>query len=205
MDYSALKGIPIDYLVSSPLLASARGNKALAEVNLDCFLRLAFADGTGKKSDPRLLTFKLQRPYQEQIEVPAVPGQPDADPPVAAVPATSKTGDWKMQELEVQAPCAALLPLPALLVDKISIDFTTSMSNESSTTVSAGAEVSASGGAFGFTFSAKVTTNVENTRSSKQECTYTFHVEASQYPQAEGMSKLCDIFASVIEPLPKTT
>ena len=184
MDYSALKGIPIEYLVSGPLIASAQGNGALADVNLNVFLKLAYEDGTGADPKPRLLAFELERPYQEND-------------------ATGKLLDWKTQAISVNVPCAALLPLPALMVDKISIDFTTSMSNESTTSVAVGAEVSASGGAFGFAFSAKVTTNVENQRSSKQECTYTFHVEASQQPQAEGMSKLCDIFASVIEPMPK--
>lgn len=184
MDYGQLKGIPIEYLVTGPLLAGARGNMALAEVNIDCFLKLAYKDGKGDDSTPRLLTFELERPYQANT--------------------ANGLGAWEKQKISVTAPCAALLPLPALLVDKITIDFTTTISQESSTTVKVGSEVSASGGMFGWTVSAKVTTDVEHQRSSKQECTYQFHVEASQQPQAEGMSKLCDIFSSVIEPLPST-
>jgi hypothetical protein len=183
MDYSALKGIPIDHLVSAPLIASARGNGALSEVNLEVFLKLAFLDGTGKKPAPRMLTFDLERPYQTNK-------------------ADGTAGAWTKQALQVNVPCAALLPLPALMVDKISIDFTTSMSNETVDKVEVGVEVGAEGGFGAFSFTAKVTTNVENQRTSKQECTYQFHVEASQQPQAEGMSKLCDIFASVIEPMP---
>ena len=187
LDYSALKGIPMEHLVGGPLIASAQGNLALSEVNLNYFLKLAYEDpkSTGEGSKPRMLTFNLERPFQKNGEKGGLE--------VA----------WEKQSIEVNVPCAALLPLPALLVDKISIDFTTSISNESSTSVQVGSEIGVEGGAFGWSVSAKVTTNVDNQRSSKQECTYNFHVEASQQPQAEGMSKLCDIFASVIEPMPK--
>jgi hypothetical protein len=186
IDYSKLKGIPIEHLVSGPLLASARSNNALAEVNLGVFLQLAFEDGTGEERKPRMLAFDLERPIQ-------------------TLASDGEATTWGSQKIAVNVPCAALLPLPSLLVDKITLDFTTSMSNESTTSVKVGAEVSAKGGFFGVSFSAKVTTDVENSRSSKQECTYTFHVEASQQPQTEGMSKLCDIFATVIEPLPAPT
>ena len=180
MDYSALKGIPIEHLVSGPLLAGAQSNLALAEVNINCFLQLAFKDAKG--GEARLITFTLERPYQN-----------------------SDTNEWSTQSITVNAPCAALLPLPALLIDKITVDFTTSISNESSTSVKVGTEVEGKVGFGWWSASAKVTTDVEHQRSSKQECTYQFHVEASQQPAAEGMAKLTDIFASVIEPMPASS
>lgn len=51
--------------------------------------------------------------------------------------------------------------------------------------------------------SGKVTSSRENTRSTNQTAKYQVHVTASQQRPTEGLSKLIDIMASCIEPLPK--
>jgi len=81
-----------------------------------------------------------------------------------------------------------------LLIDRVDFDFqmeVTETNSEKSTS------------------SADVSTNIqpngssrENTRSTNQTAKYQVHVSASQQRQTEGLSKLMDIMASCIEPIP---
>ena len=50
--------------------------------------------------------------------------------------------------------------------------------------------------------SGKVSSSRENTRSTNQTAKYQVHVSARQQRQTEGLSKLMDIMASCVEPLP---
>ncbi|RHU30331.1 DUF2589 domain-containing protein [Parabacteroides sp. TM07-1AC] len=103
-------------------------------------------------------------------------------------------GAIKPMEQTVEAPFIGLVPIPSLLIDRVDIDFqmeVTETNSEKSTS------------------SADVSTNIqpngssrENTRSTNQTAKYQVHVSASQQRQTEGLSKLMDIMASCIEPIP---
>lgn len=109
------------------------------------------------------------------------------------------------EEQKIQAPFIGLVPIPSLLVDRVDIDFQMevtstetnkdNMSSDVSTNISSGWFVKAE-------ISDKVSTSRENTRSTNQTDKYQVHVSASQQPQTEGLSKLMDIMASCIEPMP---
>ncbi len=175
--YSSLNGIPIDYLVATPLLAAGRANLALAQ-NLEEFINeIAFEDGPG--SNTNLVTFDLTRPY--------------TDP---------NTGELKTETIKVEAPLIGLIPLPALLVDNVTVNFSTTVNTSTSTNTSVNANVAASYGFGAFQMSGSVSTSVSHMRSSNQSATYTFQVQADQQPATEGMGKLMDVFASTIEPIP---
>lgn len=88
--FDQLKGIPIDYLIASPLIASARANMALAEVMTEFVAELGFEDD-GKTT--RIIEFELTREIQD--------------------PSTKK---FEPPTITVQAPLLALVPLPALLI-----------------------------------------------------------------------------------------
>ena len=48
--------------------------------------------------------------------------------------------------------------------------------------------------------SGKVATHKENTRKTDNSAKYNVSVHAEQLPQTEGMSKLCDMLNTMIEP-----
>lgn len=179
--YSALKGIPIDYLVSAPLMAAARANLALAQNMEEFIFQIAYKDGK-VSTDPKdlnVIQFGLTRPY--------------TDP---------NTKQVKTETIQVTVPLIGIVTIPALLVDNVTIDFTASVDQSTNDSVGVNANVAASYGFGGFSVSGSVTTTVNNTRSTDYSGKYTFHVQADQQPATEGMSQMMDIIASTITPIP---
>lgn len=178
------KGLPMRELISAPLIAAAEAQRQLASTAWDFYEKIAFHDKPDEKGhkvgDTRIVEFTVNRPVQQN-------------------------GEIVMAEQKVQAPFIGLVPIPSLLIDRIDVDFQmevtaaeTSKSNFSSdvsTSISSGWFVKAE-------ISGKVSTSRENTRSTNQTAKYQVHVSASQQPQTEGLSKLMDIMASCIEPIP---
>ncbi|WP_420829478.1 DUF2589 domain-containing protein [Nannocystis pusilla] len=142
--------------------------------------KLAY-DGDPKAGKVNMVTFQLNRPV------------------------TSGTGQISQQAITVNAPLMALVPIPALPCRRRPCRSrwrSRSTVDTSSTTASAG---SSFGGTFwGFTasISGSVTTSSSNTRSTDHSAKYDISARATQQPPAEGMSRLNQIFASVIEPIP---
>jgi len=173
---SSFKGLPMRELISAPLIAVNEAQQQLAASTLDYYNKIAF-DDEGKT---RCLEFDLERPVQTP-------------------------GSIGKQDIHVKAPFIGMVPIPALLIDNVNINFqmevtdaSTSKSTESSelstdvTTKWFGTSVSVQG---------KVGAARENTRSTNQTAKYQVSVSASQQPPTEGLSKLMDIMASCVEPL----
>ena len=179
--YGTLKGIPIDYLVSAPLMAAGRANISLAQSMEEFVFQVGFEGGDPTKGTNNIV-FNLQRPY--------------TDP---------NTNEVTTQTITVTCPLLGLVPIPALLVDNVTVDFTTSIDTSSSTTTSTAATIDASYRGAGFTVSGQVTASRQQMRQSNQSATYTFHVEASQQPATEGMGKLMDVMASCVTPIPTSS
>jgi hypothetical protein len=112
--------------------------------------------------------------------------------------------------VKVKAPFLGLVPIPALLIDDVQIDFqmevtdTTTSADKSEKEASVSAE--ATYGVLAFkakvNVSGKVSSSRENTRSTNQTAKYQVHVSARQQRPPEGLSKLMDILAASVEPLP---
>lgn len=179
--FGQLKGVPIDYLISTPLIAAARSNMALATVMLE-FIDMIGFDKDGKT---RLITFNLERPYED--------------------PVTKKWAE-KPQQIKVEAPLLGLVPIPALLIDSVDINLTVKIddtltaTSNTDTSTKVGAEADWGWGSA--TFSGSVSTSQSNTRTTDQSATFTVDVRAQQQPLPEGMARLMDVMASCITPLP---
>ena len=180
--FGQLKGVPIDYLIATPLISSARANLALASVMAEFINEIGFL----KDGKTRKITFTLTRPVQNMT----------ADPP-----------KYDKYEVEVEAPLLALVPLPALLIDTVNIDLTVEISNKTQQKATderkAELKVGAGWGAFSASFTGSYSLKQENTRDTNQTAKYEVRVVARQQPLPEGMSKLMDVFASTIVPLEK--
>mgnify|MGYP000218872456 CR=1 FL=1 len=180
------KGLPMRELIGGPLFAAAEAQEKLASIAWDYYQKIAYdtnADGTPDTTKTRLLKFQLERPVVE--------GGVVSD---------------KVQKVNVKAPFIGLVPIPSLLVDRIDVDFQMEVTETNTSKDQSDEELSTdiSSKWFGVNvgISGKVSSSRENTRSTNQTAKYQVHVTASQQQQTEGLSKLMDIMAACIEPIP---
>ena len=179
------KGLPMRELIGGPLFAAAEAQEKLASIAWDYYQKIAYnTDGNGvSDGTTRLLEFTLDRPVVQD-------GVVSAD----------------NNKVTVKAPFIGLVPIPSLLIDRVDVDFQMEVTDTNSTTDNTSAEASTniSSKWFGVNvgISGKVSSSRENTRSTNQTAKYQVHVTASQQKQTEGLSKLMDIMASCIEPIP---
>lgn len=179
-------GLPLGLLVCSPIIEVAKGQAELCRVYLEYVFKLAYADGQppqkGQKKDANMISFTLNRPV------------------------TSGSGQISQQAIEVNAPLMALVPIPAFTMQEATVSFTMEVKESavdtSSTTASVGSSFGGSFWGFSASISGSVTTASSNTRSTDNSAKYDITAKAVQQPPAEGMSRLNQIFASVIEPIP---
>ena len=109
------------------------------------------------------------------------------------------------QDVTVQAPFIGLVPLPNLLIDDIQVDFQMEVTATETSTEKSSTEGSSSTNCFGgwsVNVGGKVSSSRENTRSTNQTARYQVDESNRQQRQTEGLSKLKDILASCVEPLP---
>lgn len=183
------KGLPMRELIGGPLFAAAEAQERLASIALDYYNRIAFYGkderksdgGTAKEGDTRILKFTVNRPVEKAGVMTTIPQT-------------------------VEAPFIGMVPIPSLLIDRIDIDFQMEVTDTNTEKATTTTDVSSSISAKWFTvqanISGKVSSSRENTRTTNQTAKYQVHVTASQQPQTEGLSKLMDIMASCIEPIP---
>lgn len=179
----SFEALPIDQLICAPILAVAQGQSELCRVYLDHLFELAFEkDQSGNLTDnARVIKFNLTR----NIITP--------------------DGDVKPQTVLVEAPLLALVPVPSFTMDETTVRFTMEVKEVSTSKNKTESQASATAGfskwGFKAEVSGKVTTSSENTRSSDHSAKYEIFARAVQQQPVEGMSKLTQIFASVIEPI----
>ena len=182
--------LPLDMWIVAPLMATARGNAALAETTLDYVRRIAFENPDEPDSAPRLLTFNVERKYKKPTE-----------------------DGFGSETLQIVAPVLALLPIPALLVDEVQIEFSTSVtqiksdaeSSSSKKTVSSKSDQSSflpGTNSASTQLTGGLSVQSDHTRKSDYRSTYTFKLRASQQEVPEGMARLTDMMSAVMEPTP---
>lgn len=178
------RGLPMRDLIGGPLFAAAEAQEKLASIAWDYYQRIAYkTDNNGKPTEEtRLLKFNLNRPVVEDGVV------------------------GKVLKQTVEAPFIGLVPIPSLLIDRVDVDFQMEVTDTNTEKTNSSSEVSTDISAKWFGVTAKVAGKVsssrENTRSTNQTAKYQVHVTATQQPQTEGLSKLMDIMAACIEPVP---
>lgn len=174
-------GLPIAELIAAPLTAACDSQKRLAQSAFEFMTEIGYSDTD--QHTPRLLSFKLERPVE---------------------------GAADTQQVQVNAPFLGLVPLPALLIDDVQIDFQMEVTTTETTKSNVNTEVSTNvNSSFKFgcfakgsvSVNGKVSTSRENTRSTNQTAKYHVHVSARQQPPTEGLSKLMDIMAACVEPV----
>jgi hypothetical protein len=179
---SQFNSVPIETLICSPILAVAKGQQALIQVYLDTVNKLAFAsDGKGgSTAATNLLKMTVNRSVSDN------------------------NGKISQKPYTIEAPLISLVPVPALTMDEITVDFDMEVSAHEETTDTShsegGFEASYSA-PFGFSgsISGKVSSDSQHKRSTDSSATYKIHARAVQQPPSEGMAKLTAIMAQGME------
>jgi hypothetical protein len=182
---SQFNSVPIETLICSPILAVAKGQQALIQVYLDTVNKLAFKpDDQGALTDEtNILSMNVTRSTVDQ------------------------TGAVIPKNFTIEAPLIAMVPIPALTMDEITVDFNMEVSaheetdDKSSSEGSFEAKYSAPFG-FSGSVSGKVSSDSEHKRSSDSSATYTIHARAVQQPPSEGMAKLTALMAHGMDLIP---
>lgn len=179
--FASLQGIPIDFLIATPLISTARANMALATVMAEFINEIGF--DPKDKGKARIVSFKLTRMVQDPV-----------------------TQKFSEQTITVNAPLLGLVPIPALLVQSVNIDLTINVSSSLQTVDTSKADASLTLGAtWGWgnaSFTGSYSTSSTNTRTTDNSAKYEVQVVAQQQPLPEGMSRLMDVMASCITPIP---
>ncbi|QQO10140.1 DUF2589 domain-containing protein [Breznakiella homolactica] len=178
------KGIPMGELIGAPLTAACEAQIRLAQATFNFVKQIAFEDEKGTQT--RLVKFKLQRPTE------------------------TPTGYDKV-DIEVQAPFLGLVPIPALLIEDVNVEFQMEVAATEQSKTNTAAEVNTTAKASWGLFSkasievqGKVTSSRENTRSTNQTAKYQVRVNARQQVPTEGLSRLMDVMAQCTAPLPSS-
>lgn len=184
-----LSSIPMEHLISAPLTASIKAQRQLGVEMINFVNMLAYGtEGTtGNAGNQEIMTLpmSLERPV------------------------THDDGAISSNTVTVAPPILGLVPVPALLIESVDINFSMEIhtvdASKSSSSKEVGGKAAASGGFGPYKASVEVTGKMssqrENTRSTDKTAKYDVTVHAAHQPPTEGMSKLMDLLASTVEPI----
>ena len=179
---SSFAGLPIESLICGPIIAAAKGQQELTAVYVDGLMKLAYKDGQSG-GETNTLDFNLDRPVQ------------------------NNDGTVATQQVKISAPLLSLVPVPAFMMDELTVDFNMEVKNSDLSSTETKADVSTTlSYKSWFGLSTQITGNVSSDSSHKREtdssATYQIHARAIQQPPSEGMAKLTALFAQAMEPIP---
>ncbi len=166
-------------------LEAFQGQQALIDAYLDTIDQPAFkeeGEESSKKTTTRTLAFDPERSVQQLDETYIKLPEPES------------------------APLLSLVPIPPFMADDMNVNFSMGDQSQSDETSTQDSKVSTSTGFEGWGLNPSITGEVESSSSASRTNSSTAKldtiVQASQQPQSEGLSKLTDLFASMMS-LPK--
>ena len=110
------KGLPMRELIAAPLIAAAEAQQELAATAWNFYQQIAFDGKSGNKA--RILEFDVERPIQQNEKMTTI-------------------------KQTVKAPFIGLVPIPALLIDRVDVDFQMEVTDTSNVKSTTNAEVEA--------------------------------------------------------------
>lgn len=168
-------GLPMEQLIGAPLRAAADASLQLAESTAE-FIRKVGFDGKGKV---RTAAFGYQR------------SNPNED------------GTSSLEEMQVEIPLLAVVPVPNLQVDQVNllfdIEVKQSERREASIELSAGA--SGKLGALKVGITGSVSAHQTNTRSTDNSAKYHVDIRAANHGTPEGLARVLDMIAANMTPM----
>ncbi|MBQ7158675.1 MAG: DUF2589 domain-containing protein [Treponema sp.] len=153
-------------LITAPLEAAAQAQFALAKNTADFISEVGFEKDYKGNERIRTVRFEMTPPGNETAS------------------------------LSVQAPLIAVVPIPSLALEEVTVQFQMEVNSATKTTENASggnthAEVSVKG---------KVSSDAANTRETNQSAKYQIQVKAKKQEPTEALSRLLDVLASTVTP-----
>ena len=175
------KGLPIEDLIATPLIASARAQGKLAGVTTD-FIQSVGMEQDGDNMKARTVDFNFKRPVNHG------------------------DGSISQEESSLSVPMLSVVNVPNLSITKVSVDF--NMEVKSSTVDTSekakSATVSASYKAWyspvKASFSGTISSKDTSTRKTDNTAKYQISVLAEDKGAPEGLMKVLDMLNSTIQP-----
>ena len=169
-------GLPMDQLIGSPLSAAADASIRLANSTADFINRVGF-DSSGKA---RKVSFQYEKRSQNE------------------------DGTSNLDELNVDVPLLAIVPIPNLQVDEVNIlfDMEVKQSERSESSMDMGASLTGSMnlGFIKVSVTGSVSAHQSNTRSSDNSAKYHVDVRATNHGTPEGLARVLDMMAANVAP-----
>ncbi len=169
-------GLDMKNLIGGPLAAAGEASMLLANTTADFINKVGF-DDSGKL---RTVAFG----YQQR--------------------SVNEDGTSNLDELKVDIPMLAIVPIPNLQVDEVNIlfDMEVRESETSQQSLDVGASLNASMnlGLFKVSITGSVSVHQENTRSSDNSAKYHVDVRATNHGTPEGLARVLDMMAANVAP-----
>lgn len=169
-------GLDMGQLIGGPLTAVANASTMLANSTADFINEVGF-DQTGKL---RTVAFA----YQKR--------------------STNEDGTTNLDEMKVEVPMLAIVPIPNIQVDEVNILFDMEVKQSSSSRESSDKSASMSGSArflcVRVNVSGSVSAHKENTRSSDNSAKYHVDVRATNHGTPEGLARVLDMMSANVAP-----
>lgn len=170
-------GLQMDQLIGGPLRAAADANAHLAGSTAEFINKVGF-DANGRVN---MVSFGYQ-------------GR-----------SVNEDGTSNLEEMKVDVPLLAIVPIPNLQVDEVNILFDMevkeSVKSESSTDMSASGTAALNLGLFKVSVSGSVSAHSTNTRSTDNSAKYHVDVRAANHGTPEGLARVLDMMAANVSPM----
>lgn len=170
-------GLQMDQLIGAPLRAAADASTQLANSTADFINRVGF-DGEGKV---RTVAFGYQRR------------------------SANEDGTSNLDEMKVDVPMLAIVPIPNLQVDEVNILFDMEVKQserqESAMDLSASITGTVNLGIVKVSVTGSISAHQANTRSSDNSAKYHVDVRATNHGTPEGLARVLDMMAANVAPM----
>ena len=169
-------GLPMDQLIGSPLTAAADASIRLANSTADFINRVGFDAG----GNVRNVAFKYEKRSMNE------------------------DGTSNLDEMKVDVPMLAIVPIPNLQVDEgnILFDMEVKQSERSESSMDLGASLTGTVnlGIVKVSVTGSVSAHQSNTRSSDNSAKYHVDVRATNHGIPEGLARVLDMMAANVAP-----
>lgn len=170
-------GLDMHQLIGAPLSAAADASMQLAQSTADFINEVGFEE----QGKVRTTTFKYQKP------------------------GVNEDGTEKTEEIQVEVPVLAIVPLPNLQIDEVNVLFDMEVQQSEGQEAAKGEEGGMSGtanlGIVKVKVSGSVSSQEHNPRSSDDSAKYHLDVRDAEHGTPEGLQRVLDMMSEAVPPL----
>ncbi|MEE9441924.1 MAG: DUF2589 domain-containing protein [candidate division Zixibacteria bacterium] len=204
IDFESMLGGPLSAVIHAQAQAAMTTVNFIKEVGFKKKSTEEAAGGDTGTEEPIYVSFKYPKelsPYQ-----PAVPANPDATPPILAIPEAKAVYETQV----LQVPILTILPIPFIRIDLTTIDFNAKINSveyrKTNTRLKVDASLEAKAGWLFGSAKLKVSTSFQRTTQQGNTVNRTYslaiHIKAVQDEMPAGMEKILGILEGAITSLP---